>query len=219
MRRRGIFRPAGPSARLGAAASAAKPSRAQARRPAIEGGQEGGFTLLELLVVLAVLGFVVLGLAQGLRLGLVAWQRQGQAVGWREQMTSTERLLRHVLEQAEPNAPAGAPPLLGTAGTLLFRSTLPGGVAAEMALGVDAEARLVLRWQPRAPAPPQQRVLLERVARLRLGYWAADAGWAEAWAHPALPTLVRVHVELPAGTRPWPDILVRPMLERLGEAP
>ena len=44
---------------------------------------EAGFTLLEVLVALSVLGFLMLGLAQGLRFGLLAWDRQAQVIAAR----------------------------------------------------------------------------------------------------------------------------------------
>jgi len=39
-----------------------------------------GFTLLEILVALAVFAFLVLGLTQGTRFGLAAWDRQARTV-------------------------------------------------------------------------------------------------------------------------------------------
>ena len=42
--------------------------------------QDSGFTLMETLVALVVLGFIVAGLAQGLRFGLVAWDRQAVVI-------------------------------------------------------------------------------------------------------------------------------------------
>jgi prepilin-type N-terminal cleavage/methylation domain-containing protein len=36
-------------------------------------GHPAGFTLLEILIALAILGFILLSLGQGLRFGLTAW--------------------------------------------------------------------------------------------------------------------------------------------------
>jgi general secretion pathway protein J len=183
-------------------------------------GREAGFTLLEVLVALAVLGFIVLGIAQGLRLGTSAWQRQARDQAWQEQVSTTERLLRHMLEQARPGPAGGAPPLRGDADRLVFTTVLPGGAEVQAALGLAQPGRLVLRWHaPGSPAAAQERVLAEGLAGLELGYWpaaAASAGWQREWAGRALPALVRLRLRFAAPERRWPDLVFRPVLEQLG---
>ena len=44
-------------------------------------GRQSGFTLLEMLVVLVVLGFLMVGLTQGVRAGLTMWGAQTRRVG------------------------------------------------------------------------------------------------------------------------------------------
>ena len=44
-------------------------------------GQQSGFTLLELLVALVVLGFLMVGLTQGVRTGLAMWGAQTRRLG------------------------------------------------------------------------------------------------------------------------------------------
>ena len=43
--------------------------------------RQTGFTLLEMLVVLVVLGFLMVGLTQGVRAGLALWDAQSRRVG------------------------------------------------------------------------------------------------------------------------------------------
>ena len=54
----------------------------------------GGFTLLEMLVVLIVLGFLMLGLNQGVRTGLVFWTVQSRQIGSTAELDTTARELR-----------------------------------------------------------------------------------------------------------------------------
>src|SRR5260370_33102916 len=43
--------------------------------------RQGGFTLLEILVVVTGLGFLIIGLTQGVRTGLTLWEAQSRRVG------------------------------------------------------------------------------------------------------------------------------------------
>ena len=51
-------------------------------------GQPNGFTLLEVLVALTVLGFLLIGLAQGVHFGVLAW-------GTEVRLTERQRRLQH----------------------------------------------------------------------------------------------------------------------------
>src|SRR6266446_5733188 len=60
-------------------------------------GQQSGFTLLELLVVLVVLGFLMVGLTQGVRAGLTMWGAQTRRVGETADLDAGARVLRRLL--------------------------------------------------------------------------------------------------------------------------
>lgn len=195
------------------------------RRP-----REAGFTLLEILVALTVLGFILLGLGQGLRFGLSAWSTQARTIAARDELGAAERLLRAVVARIEPNAP-GEPPLFrGLPGAMRFRTRLPLAAealafrAVDAALGVDEQRRLVLRLLPNpgAQADPATRpvvveTLLNGVDRLELAYWRparrdAPGAWMREWSDPALPALVRLRIAFLAGDRRhWPDIVAAPV--------
>ena len=189
---------------------------------------EAGFTLLEVLVALSVLGFLMLGLAQGLRFGLLAWDRQAQVIAARSDLDAVDRVLRRLIEHLDPGTLREPPQILGTAQGLEAVTDLgaaAGGLGVREAdIRLSAEGgRLVLAWRPHlhatrfaAPPPRDQAELLRGVAALELAYWGGTtAGWRPEWREAALPALVRLRLRFAAGDRRrWPDIIAAPARER-----
>jgi general secretion pathway protein J len=200
-------------------------------RTAPDPGQ-AGLTLLEILVALAVLGFLMLGLAQGVRFGLSAWDSQARLLGRSGEIDTADRALRRLVTQIVPTDDLRLPGLRGTAEAFEAVTELPAGAVlplrqAVVALGVDRAGRLVLRWTPYLharrlgpPPVPQESELLRNLARLEIAYWSAAAGgrWLSAWTRADLPDLVRIRLVFRRGdTRRWPDIVAAPMRERVEE--
>ena len=187
--------------------------------------RQAGFTLLELLVGLVVLGFILAGLGGGVRYGLRAADTQARLSAGRGELDAVDRTLRRMIEQADPGSAQGGPLFHGAPGRLVLTSALPAAATvrqADLALGVDAAHRLVLRWTPHlhavrfGPAPAAEEAeLLRGVDRLELSYWSG--GWRTVWEEQALPGLVRVRIVFPPGdARHWPDIVAAPMRLRAG---
>lgn len=189
---------------------------------------QAGFTLLEILVVLVVLGLLLGGLAQGLSLGLRARDTEAKLAGAVADMDGVERLLRALFEKADPGEAGQAAAFSGSERAVQFVSRLPAGATglpvsdAEIGLGVDARRRLVLRWLPAphaerlvAAEAMREEVLLAGVDHIELGYrrWPAQGGgWVAAWSEPELPRQVTLKIVFGAGDpRHWPAILVAPM--------
>lgn len=199
-------------------------------------GGAAGFTLLEILVALTVLGFILLGLGQGLRFGLTAWTMQSRTIAARDDLGAAERLLRGLIARMEPGTADDPPPLRGLPGAMQFQTSLPLAAdllrfrTAEAALGVDGEHRLVLRLTPNPRAIPIgpartviEETLLNGLDRIELAYWRpaqrnAAGAWVRNWAAQDLPGLVRIRLIFPQGdARHWPDIVAAPLRDPVGK--
>jgi general secretion pathway protein J len=193
--------------------------------------REGGFTLLEVLVSLVVLALIILGLAQGLRFGVLAFQRQSATIGRAADLDAVDRTLRGIIEQIDPGNTHDAPEIRGDAQSVEFTSELPEGAAAalvtreaEIRIMVDRAHRLVLRWAPYRHAipvgsPPQsdETVLLPQVDHIAISYWprSGPAHWLSAWTSPKVPALIRIRLSFPkASGMTWPDIVAAPQRSR-----
>jgi general secretion pathway protein J len=195
--------------------------------------RQAGFTLLELLVALAVLGLLLVGLAQGVRAGLALWRAQQGRLDQTADLDAGARVLRNLLSGMTALAPQeatgdAAAQAGGEADRLIFVGDLPTGLGATRLADVMLAARggrLVLLWRPHRheqsfvtlPAPIETE-LIGGVARLELAYWLPaapnrPAGWQTRWDDPRLPELIRLRLAFPAGDRRhWPDLVTAPAL-------
>jgi general secretion pathway protein J len=187
-----------------------------------------GFTLLELLVVLTVLSFILVGLAQGLQFGLLTWATEVRLSGRNDDFNPLDSTIRQLIEGTDPGTELNPAPFVGSRNQLHCLTALPDARTAgsvrriEATLLVNTQHQLVLRWKPyvharRLTPPPalSESELLRGIADVELAFWAPGSGWVAAWRSPNLPTLVRLRVHFPAGdTRHWPDIIAAPRFDR-----
>ncbi len=190
-----------------------------------------GFTLLETLVALVVLSFIILGLAQGLRFALSAWDHQAVAINRDGTLDATDRTLRKLLAGMIPGNDPRIPAVVGTSAELRFTAVMPQmapvGPArlADIALRVDGMNRLILRWSPHLHAkllsqpPVHEEVVLAGVTGLSMSYFQQattrqPAGWVDRWQSADPPELVRIHFILADKQMHRPDIIVASMNER-----
>jgi general secretion pathway protein J len=186
--------------------------------------RQAGFTLLEMMIALVVLGFLMVGLTEGSRFGFRAWKHQADIIADHDQMDAIDRTLRQLLTQSQMRGGA-------TQDTLSFTGTLPAAVAigtrrADMDLMVDKDHQLILQWVAHrhetslsGPEKPTTTVLLRDVGRMDVGYWSGgdatgngdQSGWSDQINASETPKLIRLTIQFPPGDRrKWPPIIIAP---------
>ncbi|MEA2729000.1 MAG: ral secretion pathway protein, partial [Acetobacteraceae bacterium] len=148
-----------------------------------------GFTLLEVLVALTVMGLLLIGLVQASRFALLVWDRQTRVLAQNEELDAVDRVLRRLVVQARPGSEWEPLVFAGTAHSVTFTSIVPLRTAgfltqrADVELVVDGAHRLVLLWTPHLhairvgrPPPAVATEILQGVERLELAYWPATQG-------------------------------------------
>lgn len=195
--------------------------------------RDTGFTLLELMIGLALLGFLSILMLSGLEVTGSAWHRVDSHGAAGRERQAAEDQLRRVLVQAAPLPVADAfgeqsVDFIGEEQTLSFLAPLPERFGARIIvryrLDRDGTA-LRLGWSlPDGEAgdltadnPPT--VLLGDLASLAISYFGQDdptepPHWQQHWENrKTLPALIKIELgEAGAETAGWPDLVVAPMI-------
>jgi general secretion pathway protein J len=174
--------------------------------------QSRGFTLLEMLIGLVLVGFVMVLLFAGLRLGIRSWDAGEARNEASAQRMLVVNFLRRTLEQATPLrwklegvdalAFSGASDSLDFYGPIAARSGLSGNQLLSLRLqdapdhsdspdSPDSGGDLVLFWRFHDPRKPgftpldeaESKVLAQRVRAFELAYFGAESTAAEAQWH------------------------------------
>ena len=191
-----------------------------------------GFTLLEVLAVLALFGLLILILTQGTQFGLAAIRPLTRAAASGNDLPYVESTLRFLIAHASPGEGGGMTQFAGGSQTLRFRTSMPESfpderaAETEVTIGVEPRHQLYLTWLPIhrnwiVPLPAPARIaLLQDVERVEFAYWDASRAplpgtWVKTWFSATAPKLIRVHLVFsPTADRRWPDIIAATARER-----
>lgn len=197
-------------------------------------GRAAGFTLLEVLVAVTLLGLLSVALFGAVRLGAQGWRHAEQGRAATEDAAAVQDVLRRIVASAKPVFASadptdttiafdGAPQSVALIGTLPD-AIAPGQQGEQRLFLASNDDTLMLAWRLDLPAPDggvlRERMapLLDHVRAISFVYYGATAdgstsGWTDRWEDRAtLPALVRLHVERDAGAPgPWPDLVAAPI--------
>jgi general secretion pathway protein J len=212
------------------ASAAAKRRRSQA-----------GFTLLELLVALTLLGLVLAVVFGELRFTTRAWDAADAKLDRNGELLSVHSFLRqrfqqvHVTPQNRRQEDDDSPVLFdGNSRSMVFLGTMPANVSdggfyeisLSSELGADGN-NLFLSWRPFdedgtarvADGPDNSRILLHGIQEVRFSYFGRTgedlaAQWWDIWpSRDSAPSLIRMEVSFEDGDRrSWPELVVAPSI-------
>ncbi len=171
---------------------------------------DSGFTLLEMLVSIAILGLILVALTSGVRFAGDAWTLQQERSARRGDADAVQHALRQMLQSASG--------IRGSDQALAFTGKLPAALAREGLFDITlsgSDNRLTLSWHAHSKvAPPDQgeAVLLDRATDFQLSYYKPPNGWQPVTKAKEPPSLVKIRLRLPGG-RQWPALIVAPKVE------
>jgi len=173
--------------------------------------EQSGFTLLELMISIAILGLILVALTGGLHFAGRAWQTQERQADRLGDINAVQNALRQII--------ATGFAFEGDSASLKFVGKLPialerGGLYDIQMLVVDD--RLTLSWRPHfkgvASLDERGATLLNRVENVQLAYYSSPQGWKNSTkGKDKAPQLISLTVQLEAH-QPWPTLVVAPAI-------
>ncbi|MGZ0190512.1 MAG: prepilin-type N-terminal cleavage/methylation domain-containing protein [Alphaproteobacteria bacterium] len=194
--------------------------------------REAGFTLVELLIALTLLGFLSVALFGGLRFGARSWTAIDSASARQEEIALSQTFLRDRLGQISAVGPpidGKLPPTLeiaGKADRIAFAapwlSPLGQGRLFIFTLWHDpaGDGALMIQWRPAdedivdSESLTGERALIRGVQAVQITYFGqhgkADVlNWQHRWnSQTKTPRMVRLTVELSDAQQAWPDLTI-----------
>lgn len=200
-----------------------------------DAGSEAGFTLVELLVALALFSLLVTLLFDNIRFGLHAWKRGSAHVEHVEHSMISQDLVRRLIGNLYPMVVTkGGSPRIDFDGSkdgvsLLGNAPIVanGGGRFRFRFSVERQqdrTDLVMRSTPELADPQEsamttRTLLLSDIDRAEFSYLGEVAAgrsvqWSDHWTRRSdVPKLVRVRVVFRSGDeRVWPELLVAPRI-------
>jgi general secretion pathway protein J len=191
-----------------------------------------GFTLIEILVALALMGLIAAILITSLQIGGHTWQRVMRTTSNTEEIAEAQEILRMRLSSLYPEDSAvdlSRPSFLVSNGASLeFSGAAPdfskgGFLRYQFAVSTTSGALEVRSWplQHGLDTPSKDLAaerLLSHVSSMAVQFWqkpdANPGRWVDHWTSREIPRLIRIDVAFGANDhRRWPPLYVEPRID------
>jgi len=196
----------------------------------------GGFTLIEVLVALALMSLIGTILIESLRMGGHTWRHVTRKVANIEEITRAQEFLRQRLGTIYPPQPvtdlnSASESFVGEAQKLEFSSPAPASsdealVRYQLGLSSSNPENVEIRYRREGTElfSPQAgswstEPLIAHASGLSIQFWedstSSSGRWVAHWADAAkLPRLIRIDVRFaPNDSRRWPPLYVEPRVD------
>lgn len=180
-----------------------------------------GYTLVELVVVMLLLGMIALACESGLRFGTQVWAHTETRTQSEDQIVSSQMMLHELLAHSLPRMKGDYVTFEGEPTVISFDVIPPqafqAGGTAHARLRIvrsPSGAKLMLDMQSiSSPNFKRQATLLDNVGLMRFSYLDASGKsqtWLSYWRdRNRLPDAIRITAEAP---KTWPTLTVRPII-------
>jgi len=198
--------------------------------------EDRGFTLLEVLIAMTLLGVMMVLIFGALRVSVRSWESGEQQAAQVSQLLVLHNFLRSHLTRMKPweDDFSEDEPIFSFQGTeqaIQFVSTLPlhnrgagGWHKFNIQLKKNHDSKdLIVKLEPFFPAldkehqPIDDVVLIENVEAIKFSYFGADdpdeeAQWFDEWLEKShFPKMIRVEIRV-RGEKTWPPLIVAPKI-------
>jgi general secretion pathway protein J len=200
-----------------------------ARKPS---RRDAGFTLVEVLVVLALVSLLTAALFGSVHFGLKAWERTTSRAAAIDQNLLVQDFLRRMIAAAYPSFVVddlthGHIDFAGTETSISFFAPTPVarglGGRSRFVVSLDQNKALTVisqsEWVPAEAVSRVRDVLMTNLEGIEFSYFGKGRSgplqWRNSWvAEPSLPQLVRLRVKFPSDDqRVWPELLIAPRID------
>lgn len=194
---------------------------------------QSGYSLAELLVVLALLGVIAVAMTGGMRFGSRIWERSQQLSERHDAMAGAQTLLRTVFQRViprdlDPGIPSDPYMFRASPGTMSFIAVSPSALDASevskfelVVSGKAGNRSLHLVWTSMSgPKTRHVRQLASGLRDFEFHYAILDQNgnfvWRTDWVEQTgVPSLIVIRATgATSGKSIWPEFVVRPRISR-----
>ena len=208
----------------------------------VSSNRQQGFSLLELLIAMTIMGFILTLLFSGFRLASTSWDSAERHMDDNSQLQIGRSFLKNMLTQAYPyrwlKSPDRRVAFVGTSSSIHFVAELPSHLSSGGFQQIFLDARqngekieLVFRRSDFKSNDTDfgqgddnsERVVIGNAKEIVFSYFGPESiealpeglsRWSNEWNHPKLlPKLIRIHIST---SLEWPDLLISPLISQEG---